>query len=355
MKLLMPGLLIAVLLAAAVFTAPPEVRAAEISIGLSVRVGPPPIPVYVQPVCPGPGYMWTPGYWAYDPDNGYFWVPGTWVLAPAPGLYWTPGYWGWSGTVFIFHAGYWGPHVGFYGGINYGFGYTGVGFAGGEWRGGTFYYNRSVANVGGAHITNVYYRRVDNNFAANRISYNGGAGGLNARPGREEIAAEHDRHIGASSAQQQHEMAAHNDRTQFASYNHGAPGVAATARPGEFRGAGVVQASRSGGSFAPGASHGSSPSHPAGYSGFHYSNPSGGSNHPTTTSNAYHPGSTASSSPPRGPAPGEFHPAPPSHGGPTGGPASSPKPSVHQGQPAEHGSKPSGGGKDERHESEPHH
>ena len=32
-------------------------------------------------------------------------------------------------------AGYWGPHVGYYGGVNYGFGYMGVGFAGGAWRG----------------------------------------------------------------------------------------------------------------------------------------------------------------------------------------------------------------------------
>ena len=28
---------------------------------------------------PGPGYIWTPGYWAYDPADGYYWVPGTWV------------------------------------------------------------------------------------------------------------------------------------------------------------------------------------------------------------------------------------------------------------------------------------
>ena len=43
----------------------------------------------------------------------------------------------------IFHEGYWGPHVGFYGGIDYGFGYTGAGYAGGYWNNGAFYYNRS--------------------------------------------------------------------------------------------------------------------------------------------------------------------------------------------------------------------
>src|SRR5579884_3207961 len=49
---------------------------------VSVRFGPPALPVYAQPVCPGPGYMWTPGYWAWSDDAGYYWVPGTWVVAP---------------------------------------------------------------------------------------------------------------------------------------------------------------------------------------------------------------------------------------------------------------------------------
>ena len=82
------------LLAVALVIAPAATRAGDIAIGVSVRIGPPPIPVYVQPVCPAPGYIWTPGYWAYDPVGGYFWVPGTWVMAPRPGFLWTPGYWG---------------------------------------------------------------------------------------------------------------------------------------------------------------------------------------------------------------------------------------------------------------------
>src|ERR1700722_13824643 len=102
----------------------------QIAVGISVRVGPPPLPVYAQPICPGPGYFWTPGYWAWNDDDGYYWVPGTWVVAPV-GMLWTPGYWGWGGGLYAWHAGYWGPHIGFYGGINYGFGYTGVGFVGG--------------------------------------------------------------------------------------------------------------------------------------------------------------------------------------------------------------------------------
>ena len=42
------------------------------------------------------------------------------VEAPQVGYLWTPGYWGWGGNAFLFHEGYWGPTVGFYGGISYG-------------------------------------------------------------------------------------------------------------------------------------------------------------------------------------------------------------------------------------------
>ena len=57
-------------------------------LSVAVSFGPPALPVYVQPPCPAEGYIWTPGYWAYDPDFGdYYWVPGTWVLAPVPGYF----------------------------------------------------------------------------------------------------------------------------------------------------------------------------------------------------------------------------------------------------------------------------
>ena len=38
---------------------------------ISVGIAPPVLPVYVQPACPGDGYIWTPGYWAYG-DDGYY-------------------------------------------------------------------------------------------------------------------------------------------------------------------------------------------------------------------------------------------------------------------------------------------
>jgi hypothetical protein len=96
-------------------------------IRISVAFGPPALPAYEPPICPGDGYIWTPGYWAWDQDvEDYYWVPGTWVLAPETGFFWTPPYWGWSDGAYIFNDGYRGPLVGFYGGIDYGFGYFSV-------------------------------------------------------------------------------------------------------------------------------------------------------------------------------------------------------------------------------------
>ena len=143
-------------------------------VGIAITIGP-------QPVCPGDGYLWTPGYWAYDYDaSDYYWVPGTWILAPQPGFLWTPGWWGWGGAAFVFHEGYWGPHVGFYGGINYGFGYFGAGFEGGRWENNHFFYNRAVVNVNVTNIHNVYDKRVVENNNT-RVSYNGGRGGAALR------------------------------------------------------------------------------------------------------------------------------------------------------------------------------
>ena len=59
----------------AAFSSP---AAAQFGVGISVRIGPPALPVYEQPLCPGEGSMRTPGYWAWDDDDGYYWVPGTW-------------------------------------------------------------------------------------------------------------------------------------------------------------------------------------------------------------------------------------------------------------------------------------
>jgi WXXGXW repeat (2 copies) len=190
---------------------------------------PPPLPEYNQPPCPGENYMWTPGYWVYS-NAGYYWTPGAWVSAPYAGALWTPPWWGYSGGVYIWHAGYWGPYVGFYGGIDYGFGYTGRGFYGGYWHGDVFNYNRSVMNVNTTVVRNVYDRRVTNFTPVNRISYNGGNGGVNLRPNGSEAMAMRARRMGPAPEQVQYQREAAANREQFAAVNHGRPNVAA-ARP----------------------------------------------------------------------------------------------------------------------------
>lgn len=77
-----PRTLRTALMALALALAPAACFAA---VFVSVNIAPPELPVYAQPPCPGDGYMWTPGYWAYGAE-GYYWIPGVWVQPPAVGL-----------------------------------------------------------------------------------------------------------------------------------------------------------------------------------------------------------------------------------------------------------------------------
>ena len=207
-KLYFVGLLVFTLIAILV----PAPAVAQVNV--SITVAPPEIPVYTQPYCPGPGYIWTPGFWAWGPD-GYYWVPGTWVRAPRVGLLWTPGYWGWGDSVYVWHGGYWGPHVGFYGGVNYGWGYGGVGYEGGYWRHGAFEYN-TAANRVHTTVIKTTYRKTVVYRSDNRVSYNGGQGGLSARASAREEAAARDRHFEATATQRKQETLARSDRDQLA-------------------------------------------------------------------------------------------------------------------------------------------
>ncbi len=212
----------------------PLVAQAQIALDVSITTPPPELPVYDQPPLPAPGYIFTPGYWAYG-YSGYYWVPGTWVEPPEPGLLWTPGYWGWNAGRYIFNAGYWGPTVGYYGGINYGFGYGGVGFEGGYWRGGSFFYNGRVNNFGGVHVTNVFERNVTN-VTVNRYSFNG-PNGVTRQASPAELAAARAPHVPPTAVQTQHVQAAQQNPSLRASVNHGSPAVLATPRPAASSGA----------------------------------------------------------------------------------------------------------------------
>lgn len=223
---------------------------AQFGVSISIGVAPPPLPVYDQPPLPAEGYVWTPGYWAWG-DEGYFWVPGTWVQPPEVGMLWTPGYWGWNDDdgAYGWNDGYWGTEVGYYGGIDYGFGYPGEGYYGGRWQGNRFYYNSAVENVTTVHITNVYNNPVPRHATAERVSYNGGQGGVQARPTPQQMQARQQHHVEATPAQRQQVQAAKSNPQMFARNNKGKPAVAATAKPGDMSHA--VAAKAAGGRVDP--------------------------------------------------------------------------------------------------------
>ena len=227
---------------AAIFGVPAQ---AQISVDVRVDVAPPPLPYYEQPAIPADGYLWVPGYWAWDPVAvDYYWVPGTWVEPPQRELLWTPAYWGWNEGRYVFYPGYWGHEVGFYGGIDYGYGYNGDGYYGGRWNNGAFFYNRTVNNVENVRITNIYNETVVVHNTSTRVSFNGGNGGIAARPTPQQEAFGRERHVEATPVQRQQVETASKDRSLFSKQNHGEPAIAATPRAGVFQGAGVVRGSR---------------------------------------------------------------------------------------------------------------
>ncbi len=207
-------------LAAILFAGLP-LASSSAQIGISVGFAPPAIPFYVQPYCPVQGYLWTPGYWSYA-DFGYYWVPGVWVAPPRVGVLWTPGYWGYNGGQYAFNQGYWGPTVGFYGGINYGFGYGGRGYHGGEWAGDSFRYNTAVTRVNTTVIRNTYVNKEVINNTGSRASFNG-PGGATAKATAQEQDAAKAEHVPPIPAQQSRVEAAKNDPALHAKNNNGKP------------------------------------------------------------------------------------------------------------------------------------
>jgi len=185
---------------------------------------PPPLQEYEQPPIPAEGYIWTPGFWQYG-RSGYYWVPGVWVEPPSVGLLWTPGYWAFSGGYYRWNAPYWGASVGYYGGINYGYGYFGLGYEGGRWDGGRFHYNQSVNNFGGRRVTNYYNAPIQHRGDGGRTSFNGGNGGVRAQPSPGQTGPGPDQRRPPTAAQSQHFNSAQgNTGFQPRSNPGGAPG-----------------------------------------------------------------------------------------------------------------------------------
>jgi len=200
-------------------------------LSLLTSLAPPALPAYYQPPAPAQNQIWQPGYWAAGPA-GYFWVPGTWVTPPQSNLLWTPGYWASNpGGQFRWVPGYWAQNVGYYGGINYGNGYNGSGYTGGHWQNNTFYYNTAITNVNRTVVRYVYSDRGTNEYNGSHVSYNGGRGGVNARPDSHQIAWGRERHYAMTNAQQERVRIAAQDRNYLQAVNHGRPPNVSVPRP----------------------------------------------------------------------------------------------------------------------------
>ena len=192
-------------------------------VGISINVAPPILPVIEQPPCPVEGYIWTPGYWGYETD--YYWVPGVWVAPPAVGLLWTPPWWGWSNGAYAFNQGYWGPTVGFYGGINYGHGYWGDGYWGGHWQGNNFTYNTAVTRVNNNFVHNTYVDRnvMNKEVNRNRAAFNGPNGVKAEANAEQKAAAANAKKMPPTSQQLKRQEAASKDKNLQAKANKGHP------------------------------------------------------------------------------------------------------------------------------------
>src|SRR4030095_1850396 len=245
------------ILAAFVFLSLP-VASAFAEVDISVGFAPPVLPVYEQPPCPVAGYIWTPGYWGYGYDVGdYYWVPGAWVPPPSVGLLWTPPWWGWNNGVYAFNQGYWGPSVGFYGGVNYGYGYTGNGYWGGRWSGNTFQYNTAVTRVNTNVVHNTYVNKsVTNQMNANRARFNGPNGGNAQDTAAQSAGAANTKTLPPSSQQLSRQQAAAKDRNLQASVNKGKPNADAIKSFNKSEGAGQGKGGAEGLGAAAGAGAG---------------------------------------------------------------------------------------------------
>ena len=74
--------------------------------GMYVRSGPPAPRYGVVGYAPGPGYMWTDGYWDWRGSNWY-WVNGRWMRPPRGRAVWVRPEWRHEGRAWRFHRGYW--------------------------------------------------------------------------------------------------------------------------------------------------------------------------------------------------------------------------------------------------------
>jgi len=75
--------------------------------GGAVVIAEPPPPRYgVIGVAPGPGFVWTEGFWDLR-GGAWVWAPGRWVRPPRAGAVWVAPAWRHEGPHWRYHKGYW--------------------------------------------------------------------------------------------------------------------------------------------------------------------------------------------------------------------------------------------------------
>jgi hypothetical protein len=70
-----------------------------------VTEAPPAPQVEVQVAAPGPGFIWTPGYWAWH--GRWVWVGGRWAHPPHRHAVWVAGHWDRRPRGYIWVGGHW--------------------------------------------------------------------------------------------------------------------------------------------------------------------------------------------------------------------------------------------------------
>src|SRR5262245_55632880 len=74
--------------------------------GAYVRYGPPAPRYGAGGYAPGPGYVWTDGYWDWR-GRDWHWMSGSWVRPPRPRAVWVTPRWYQDGRHWRFRRGYW--------------------------------------------------------------------------------------------------------------------------------------------------------------------------------------------------------------------------------------------------------
>ncbi|MBP9906076.1 MAG: YXWGXW repeat-containing protein [Rhodoferax sp.] len=93
---LVQGLLLAVTLATG--------AAASAQVSLRINIGPPPLIFEPVPMM-APGYIWAPGYWAWNHDR-HIWVRGR-AIVQRQGYRWEPDRWEQRGNIYYRQPGNW--------------------------------------------------------------------------------------------------------------------------------------------------------------------------------------------------------------------------------------------------------